>query len=264
MKTKKYYFILAVLTGILCVPVLGEVELPRFHKPILLARPNPTLAGIEKLYVVIVPPDAKPSKHGLVWKELQAKVESKLKEAGVKITHATEEKFILESLDIPNLRVDISMQLADFEYVFHIQTSLSRAVYLTKEQRFLFKADVWKTRPTMQAASVKDMPAAVTNVVMEQAEAFIIAWSAANPPGGQVSDTNDTSPVLLTTQRQPSKPPAKQTVAKYKYVASKNSKVFHKPDCVWAKRIKPENLIGYNSRAEALKAGKRPCKRCKP
>ncbi|MCK4792191.1 MAG: hypothetical protein KAV87_51150, partial [Desulfobacteraceae bacterium] len=31
-----------------------------------------------------------------------------------------------------------------------------------------------------------------------------------------------------------------------------------------AKRIKSENLVGYSGRAEALRAGKRPCKHCKP
>ena len=34
------------------------------------------------------------------------------------------------------------------------------------------------------------------------------------------------------------------------YVASKNSNLYHKPECKWAKRIKPENLICFHSKEE--------------
>ena len=50
----------------------------------------------------------------------------------------------------------------------------------------------------------------------------------------------------------------------WKYVASKKSKVFHSPNCKWVKRIKPENLIGFKSREEAISSGRRPCKVCSP
>lgn len=50
----------------------------------------------------------------------------------------------------------------------------------------------------------------------------------------------------------------------WKYVATKNSKVFHRPDCKWAKRISPKNLIGFKSREEAIKSGRRPCRSCGP
>ena len=50
----------------------------------------------------------------------------------------------------------------------------------------------------------------------------------------------------------------------WKYVASKNSRVFHRPDCKWAKRISPKNLIGFKSREEAVKSGRRPCRSCRP
>ncbi len=63
---------------------------------------------------------------------------------------------------------------------------------------------------------------------------------------------------------EPLKLPGKRAVAEYKYVASKNSEVFHKPQCRWAKKISKRNLVGYNSTDEAVKAGKRPCKLCKP
>jgi micrococcal nuclease len=53
-------------------------------------------------------------------------------------------------------------------------------------------------------------------------------------------------------------------VSEHKYVASKSSNVFHKPECRWAKKISAQNLVTYKSKEEAIKAGKRPCKTCNP
>lgn len=258
MKTEKYYLILTVVIGILCAPALGEVELSG-PDVALLDQANPALAGIEQLYVDIMPPDSEPNKDGLVWKELRATVESKLKKAGLKYVKP-------RSLPTPHLRVHIDMlKLSDLQkYVFRIQTSLVRTAILPGQQNVHLQADVWKVPAVMQAASAQSMPAALTNLVLEQVEAFIAAYLAANPQDIQMSDVNDVNAVLPTTQKQLVKPAAKPTVAEYKYVASKNSKVFHKPECSSAKRIKPENLVGYNSRGEAINAAKRPCKRCKP
>jgi len=50
----------------------------------------------------------------------------------------------------------------------------------------------------------------------------------------------------------------------WKFVASRKSKVFHRPDCKWAKKISAKNLIGFKSRKEAIASGKRPCKSCRP
>lgn len=59
-------------------------------------------------------------------------------------------------------------------------------------------------------------------------------------------------------------PPAITQPSEWNYVASRNSKVFHRPDCGYVKRILPKNLIGFKSREEAIRSGKRPCKKCKP
>jgi len=59
-------------------------------------------------------------------------------------------------------------------------------------------------------------------------------------------------------------PPAPVQMKGWKYVASKKSKVFHRPDCKWVKKISPQNLMGFKSRDEAIKSGRRPCKSCGP
>ncbi|MHB8522882.1 MAG: Ada metal-binding domain-containing protein [Limisphaerales bacterium] len=60
---------------------------------------------------------------------------------------------------------------------------------------------------------------------------------------------------------QTSANPAHDAVA---YVASIKRAPFHRSDCKWALRISSENLQQFKTRDEAIKAGHRPCKVCKP
>lgn len=48
------------------------------------------------------------------------------------------------------------------------------------------------------------------------------------------------------------------------YIGNRNSKIFHYPNCQWAKKIAPQNKVIFESREEAIKAGYRPCKVCRP
>jgi micrococcal nuclease len=48
------------------------------------------------------------------------------------------------------------------------------------------------------------------------------------------------------------------------YVASRNRSPFHLQSCSSAQRINPSNAVYYQSREEAINAGHRPCKICKP
>lgn len=256
MKAKNYCLILSAVTVILCVPAFSVVEEPRRYEPVLLSKADQLLAGIDKLCVVITQLDAEPSKDGLSRQELEAGIINKLRECNIEVTAGIGANI----LEISELRVSIDMlKLEDLrQYVFHIQTSLARKVALPMRRHRYVKTDVWKSEPAMQAISVKDMPAAVTAVVLEQIDTFIHAYLAANQLSSGVSGTSDVNVTSVTAATKRAWP------AKYKFVASKNSDVFHRPDCSSAKRIKPVNLVGYSSRAEALRAGKRPCKRCKP
>lgn len=46
------------------------------------------------------------------------------------------------------------------------------------------------------------------------------------------------------------------------YVASRNSKVFHKDSCPFAQKISPGNLVTFDSVEEALASGRRKCEKC--
>jgi hypothetical protein len=48
------------------------------------------------------------------------------------------------------------------------------------------------------------------------------------------------------------------------FVASRTSKIFHRPDCSHAKRIDPARVVVFQTRQEAEQNGRRPCKTCNP
>jgi hypothetical protein len=48
------------------------------------------------------------------------------------------------------------------------------------------------------------------------------------------------------------------------YWGSIKSNKFHYPSCKWIKKIKPENLVEFKTREDAIKAGYKPCKECRP
>jgi hypothetical protein len=264
MKTEKNCLIIVVLTGILSTAAYGGVEVPLSNdKPFLIGQPYPELVGIKGLYFDIVVPTTEAKKNSSDWNKLKDAAESKLNEAGIEITTKFYNK---QDMRCSQLRADVDMlKLEDSQqYIFCVQTSLARAVYLARDASWSVKADVWKDKRVMQAASVQDMPVAVSRLILKQVETFAAAWREANPPNKQTSDANDIGIVSLTNPTEQTKTNAESILAEYKYVASKNSKVFHKPGCRWAKNILPKNLVSYNSREEAIEDGKKPCSTCKP
>lgn len=239
MKGKRYFIVAAVFGAVLCGFALGEIEWPREQDGGLIGRPDPTLAGIGEISVVIEPSDGEPNEDGLLWKQLDGKVQEKLGKSGVKVKS-------LVSLARPQLRISVDMlRLKDSEIcVFHVQTSLSRRSVLEGHSNVHIKPDVWKARALMGAASVDEMSVKVTELVLEQVESFVTCLLLANPNGLKVLDGNEISE------------------GKYGCVASKKSKVFHVAGCQWADTIKRENLIGFANSVEALRSGRRPCRRC--
>lgn len=75
---------------------------------------------------------------------------------------------------------------------------------------------------------------------------------------------------IFTERESIRAPPVVKTETKiietqeYIYAASKKSEVFHYIDCFYVARIKPENLILFKTREEAIAPGRIPCKKCCP
>ena len=55
-----------------------------------------------------------------------------------------------------------------------------------------------------------------------------------------------------------------QTAPSSGFVASKTSKVYHRPDCRFVKQMEPSKSLTFRTRQEAEQNGRRPCKTCNP
>lgn len=265
MRTANQFLILTVITTVFTVPALAKdaPSLPEDLPRPLIGRPHPELIGIKALYFDIVMPKAETKEHASTWDSLKNRAENMLKDAGIDLVPQIHDGIAITS---PELKVNINMLKLDDsqQCVVHIQTCLSRNVVLKYQPALGLKADVWKTDAVMRLVPIRDIPSSVTNVILWQVDAFIFAHRLARLASGKSTDANDIATVLPVVTPRQTTPVVKPTTAKYKYVASKNSKVFHKADCRWAQRIKPTNLVTFSTREQAIQAGKRPCKQCKP
>jgi hypothetical protein len=260
MWDKKCFLVLGFV-GILCICALGREELlPPEDGLFLISKPDIALAGVDKLHVVILRSCTEPNIDGLNWAELESKVTNRFNDAGVKLIGG----IAGDILKIQELRICISMlKLEDSQmFVFNIQTSLARAVRMPEGQNPVFKADVWQTNPVMQATSMEKMPEKVTDAVLEQVEFFIHAYKSANSESKKAANIQTTEAVSQLDSEQTEQ--NVKSAIENKYIASKSSSVFHKPECRSAQNISEKNLVVYNNRDEAIQAGKRPCKMCNP
>lgn len=77
--------------------------------------------------------------------------------------------------------------------------------------------------------------------------------------------------VTFVPTAEPAAAPSEKTTpvtsapsAQYRYVGSVDSNKYHDPSCRYAKKILPENLIGWDSVQDAQAAGYQPCGTCRP
>jgi len=157
---------------------------------------------------------------------------------------------------VPILRaaVDIVSLGQDGPIALYAHTSFARLVCLDGRSAPSFQATVWIADPaaaSMQSSRWRDE---AQKAVLEQVESFIAAWKAAASHGGEAR-TPSSAPALLRST---------VSASQYPFVASVSGSVFHRPDCRWAQNIGGDNRLSYKTREEAVQAGKRPCKSCKP
>jgi hypothetical protein len=249
----------AIVFVILSNPAFAQLE-PSSDMP-LIAKPNPALAGIKELSVVISASDSEPNKDGLVLTDLKAEVITKLYDDGFKVSRSSAGHIVAT----PELRINLGMLKLEScgQYVISVQTSLARGVALPDGGQLHIGADVWKMESGMQAVAIERMPDEVVAIVRQQVRAFVIACSVAGP-GDKQADVNQTRLQPRKAAAEKNTKPAKQQAAESSYVASKNGQVFHRADCQFAAKILPDNLVSYSTREQAIAAGKRPCKSCNP
>ena len=266
MKRAMCFLVLAVFV----VNLTALAAPPAFEEPLkwLWGHPHPALSGIDVLQVVVVPSGDRSISDSAFWDELAGKVEQRFKLAAIKIPDPNQTDPSKKRFDTPEFAVHVDVRHFESEQMLlAVRTGLARPVYVAMREAGskelkpgpMAMAAVWTEASVIIPATSERVCEVISRQTLEQAEAFIAAWVASNwsKPKG-LSGEATTIEKIVTEQ------PAEARPAEYKYVASKNSKIFHSPDCRSVKRISPENLIGYKTRDEAVIAGKRACKLCKP
>jgi hypothetical protein len=235
-----------------------ETFKPENHS--LLAPANPALTGIHHLQAVIDIYISPSETNIFDSNELEILIVRKLRQAGLGIFAAGSNHTSAALPKMPRLCTNINLlKIADSQnYAFSIETALAKEVYLNHNSPFTVKADLWKKGPELAFCQSSDIKKEITRRVVRQVDAFIDAYRASN------MKKNTTIPIVPTRSKKQGQLSQQPKPGVYQYVASKNSKVFHRRNCNSVKSIKPENLITYKTRADAIRAGKRPCKRCKP
>ncbi|MHC4792038.1 MAG: hypothetical protein ACYS8Y_11480 [Planctomycetota bacterium] len=260
MKSTKYFIFITVAMGILGSVAFGQISQAGHGRAV--ERIKSGLARFEAVSVVIVEPNSAPNKDGLIWQKLQSDVEDRLERSGLEIIRRRADVNGPGKLaNEPQLRVNIDVvELAYLQQsVIRIETSLSREVRVAVMKGPIVRADVWRSAAALQMVSTDATASVVSNVVSEQIGSFIKSWLSAN---------RRMIRKLVRNNREESKEKINRTsegpAVEYEYITSRKSKIFHKADCGPVKRILLQNITGYKSRDEAVKAGKRPCKMCKP
>jgi hypothetical protein len=173
-------------------------------------------------------------------------------------------KVKVRSIDTPELIVRISTRKYAQQLVaFHVQSSFAKKVYLRASPRAAAKAEVWRLDVPIGSADANSIADAVRAESLRQVDAFVVDWKRANGPRVSAEEKPKTDTTISATKRLHRTVSPEQKV-EHAYIASRNSKVFHKAGCRSAGRINPENLVGFSSRDEVMDSGRRPCKLCKP
>jgi hypothetical protein len=227
-------FILALL----CTIASGANGDPKAQKI------NPPLAGLNKISINIRPGINGPFYRHTFWDKITETAQQKLKDKTFDVVN----KIVIHDGQRPQnifhlqVDVDIIQPIESQTALYRVKTSLIMDVRLHPRSSDTFKADIWIACSTGTGQGEE----IIEKLVLSQIDTFLNDWEKVNGPAPEKAE------VKRVDEEQSA------------FVASKNSRVFHKPGCSSAKSIQPYNLVYYNSKEEATAAGKRPCQRCKP
>jgi len=252
MIARKCFPILVFLVGGWVHGTVAGAEMTLDEPQAGLVARNEVLTACDPLCAVVVAPKPGPGTPPADLSLLRSQVAEKLTAAGIQHVEC-------RTGLTPRLVVSIELLAVPGgdRCVYRVQTALRRAVTFSNHRDLSVQAEVWRLSPIMEVVAADGLTETITATALMQVEAFIGAYKAAQRLAAPVAETQQDRPAAAAGQ-------AKGPDVSYSFVASKYSAVFHRPDCRWAQNIAKENLVGYMTRAEALKAGKRPCKSCKP
>jgi hypothetical protein len=250
MAVHAYFTAAAILLGASAGRTMG---VPARDGTSLLAA-HEVLADVEQLRVALAIQDAPQAERLIDSSKLRSQILARLKKAGIRQVEA-------ESSLCPKLAVQIeSVSVPDCDKcVCRVQTSVHRVVTFAAGRNLHVEAEVWRLRPAITAVASRDVAEAISKAALVQVEAFIDAWASVRKvPNLATSEPNERpAKIASSPQTAPAAWP-------FPFVASKDASVFHRADCRWAQNISSDNRLGYMTREEAVQAGRRPCRSCKP
>ena len=148
--------------------------------------------------------------------------------------------------------------------------ALEAAVLLLALQYAPRAARLWKTWWFVElvlvlAVTVGYAGFAAVRTAQAPASAVVITTERDAPQATPVPETE--TPVPEAEPPEPTaapEPTSAPDTAEATCVASRKAKKYHRPSCQYAAKIKDENLVTFDSAAQAQAAGYAPCGACKP
>src|SRR4030042_1266070 len=101
MNRTRCCLIVTVLAVVLSISVMAGPRLPEDMQPYLIAQAHPELSQIASIQVAIVSSGAVVNKDDPLWRNLQAEVEQKLKQAGLNIPEPARPERRVMPFDVP-------------------------------------------------------------------------------------------------------------------------------------------------------------------
>ena len=272
-----------ILLGILILAIIAEcgfcATIISGSQSLLAGIPNPALVGINTLRVVIIYDNIQLDMAAGLLSNLGLKIEQRLSERDVRLAALIERGYAARFLDTPILRININtFQLTpDRPPVILVATAFAADIQSPSNLNAFVKVDLWTKTETIQAQSVDTELDAISSLALKHIELFANEFIQANNILNPIEITDVNTPAIPSvssyspeTRKDYNDPNNKTPKSKQpteplvQYVGSKGSSVFHKSDCPYAQKILPKNFVTYSTRQEAIDAGKKPCKTCKP
>lgn len=165
----------AALIAVMCAPVVWTARASD-----RLTEKQLSLTGIKELSIVVQGVTEETKKVGLSAERIQAMVEEKLKETGIKVVSAEEAEMILGS---PSLYVNISARKRErvAAFMFHVDVGILQEVELVRDPMIQIMSITWKKGRIGECHSRK-LVKAMQEVVGYLMDQFCEDYRKANPP----------------------------------------------------------------------------------
>jgi hypothetical protein len=224
-------------------------------------------AGIKNASVAVEPADPKLAQAaGVNVSELQQKLSARLTQAGLKVVQAAEHAAAESACAKYLVRVVLGAPGEDEQQAYWVDTQLLAPAILLHQPEYACFAVLWQKGSTaIQTADRQKLAEAVENASLALTDEFIRTWASAAPAAvtPTPTQTDEVGSAAATVAPAKQIPTSQQAAGQY-YIASKNSKVFHHPDCPFARQIAPKNLVRFPDRSSATVTNRRPCQKCNP